>query len=103
MKSPGSAGRKITLLSVFLLPVIWAAMVFAQSYSPDFSQLISNLTQAMNHPFDPALDRKYAEVYCGFHRRISAGDRHLLLNKKKLPAARGTRQRHVGRSETTIP
>ena len=53
MKESNFTGRsKLILLSVFVLPVIWAAVIFAQSMSSDLSQLLSNLTEALNNPFD---------------------------------------------------
>ncbi|MFZ5974026.1 MAG: VirD4-like conjugal transfer protein, CD1115 family [Bacillota bacterium] len=52
MKNANSTWSKAILCMVFLLPVIWAAVLVAQSLSPDFSQFLSNLTASLNNPLD---------------------------------------------------
>jgi len=52
MKNANLKWSKTILCMVFLLPVIWAAVLVAQSLSPWFSQFMSNLTAALNNPLD---------------------------------------------------
>ncbi|PKM90793.1 MAG: TRAG family protein [Firmicutes bacterium HGW-Firmicutes-12] len=51
--NPVEAARSnLILFVVFLIPVVWAALLIAPSLSGGLPQILVNLTAAMNHPFD---------------------------------------------------
>jgi type IV secretion system protein VirD4 len=51
MKRDETARSNLILFAVFLIPVIWAALLTAPSLSGGLPEILENLTIAMNDPF----------------------------------------------------
>lgn len=52
MKRDENAMSNLILFAVFLIPVVWAALLTAPSLSGGLPEILANLTAAMNNPFD---------------------------------------------------
>ena len=51
MKHDETARSSLILFAVFLIPVVWAALLTAPSLSGGLPEILANLTSAMNNPF----------------------------------------------------
>ena len=51
MKRDETARSNVILFAVFLIPVVWAALLTAPSLSGGLPEILANLTTAMNDPF----------------------------------------------------
>ncbi|TCX48953.1 VirD4-like conjugal transfer protein, CD1115 family [Dehalobacter sp. 14DCB1] len=51
MKRAETARSNVILFAVFLIPVVWAALLTAPSLSGGLPEILANLTVAMNNPF----------------------------------------------------
>ena len=51
MKRDETARSNLILFAVFLIPVVWAALLTAPSLSGGLPEILENLTAAMNYPF----------------------------------------------------
>jgi type IV secretion system protein VirD4 len=52
MRRDETARSSLILFAVFLIPVVWAALLTAPSLSGGLPEILANLTAAMNNPFD---------------------------------------------------
>jgi len=52
MRRDETARSNLILFAVFLIPVVWAALLTAPSLSGGLPEILANLTAAMNNPFD---------------------------------------------------
>ncbi|RJE47886.1 conjugal transfer protein TraG [Dehalobacter sp. MCB1] len=52
MKRAETARSNLILFAVFLIPVVWAALLTAPSLSRGLPEILANLTLAINNPFD---------------------------------------------------
>ncbi|EQB20438.1 TrsK-like protein [Dehalobacter sp. UNSWDHB] len=52
MKRAETVRSNLILFAVFLIPVVWAALLTAPSLSGGLSEILTNLTVAINNPFD---------------------------------------------------
>lgn len=57
MRRAETAKSNLVLFAVFLIPVVWAAMLTAPAMSGGFLEILAKLTAALNNPFD-LVDRK---------------------------------------------
>jgi hypothetical protein len=51
MKRAETAKSNLILWAIFLIPVVWAALLVAPSLSGGLPEILENLTAAMNNPF----------------------------------------------------
>ncbi|WP_418790373.1 VirD4-like conjugal transfer protein, CD1115 family [Phosphitispora sp. TUW77] len=51
MRRDETARSNLILFAVFLIPVVWAALLTAPSLSGGLPEILANLTEAMNNPF----------------------------------------------------
>jgi len=52
MRRDETARSSLILFAVFLVPVVWAALLTAPSLSGGLPEILANLTEAMDNPFD---------------------------------------------------
>lgn len=52
MRRDETARSSLILFAVFLIPVVWAALLTAPSLSGGLPEILANLTKAMDNPFD---------------------------------------------------
>ncbi|AHF09027.1 MULTISPECIES: VirD4-like conjugal transfer protein, CD1115 family [Dehalobacter] len=52
MRRAETAKSNLVLFAVFLIPVVWAAMLTAPAMSGGFLEILAKLTAALNNPFD---------------------------------------------------
>jgi len=52
MRRDRTAQSDYILYAVFLIPVVWAALLTAPSLSGGLPEILANLTKAINNPFD---------------------------------------------------
>ena len=52
MRHDETARSNLILFAVFLIPVVWAALLTAPSLSGGLPEILANLTKAINNPFN---------------------------------------------------
>ena len=94
------------VLYLFLyIPVIWAALLIAQSLGGGLPELINNLTVALDNPFDIHWTDKSAASILACSVAYMMGlllytvRPYLYLQPRQHPAWRGTWFRHLGKSQ----
>ena len=94
MKRDKAAQSDIMLYAVFLIFVIWAALLTAPSMSGGLPEILANLTVAINNPFDIRWVDNTPKYILLFITAYGMGIGIYLSTKHK---ERGTRQRMLGR------